>query len=169
MWTNVPPVTRLTVDREAGGGTPAAIWVGVKLTGVAGLILCPDRLDGQFAVFQSSAQANPASERLLYALMTILGVGGHRGGVALLCRLPPQHLLHSLRKAVPAGQGDRLPAYGCLVALQMHFTWGKKRAAVINMLDSSSATKLYYHTSQACVWCRGKKKEVRNNKNVCAH
>lgn len=142
MWTNSASVTRLTVDREAGRGTSGAVWEGVKLTGVAGLVLRPDRLDGQLAVVQSPAQANPTSERLLYVVMTSLGVGGHLGGVALLSRLSPQHLLHFLREAVQAGQGNRLPAYGRLVALQVHFTWDKNSAPVIHMVDSSSAETL---------------------------
>lgn len=115
--------TRLTVDREAGGGPLDAVWVCVELAGVAGLVLRPDRPDGQLGVVQSSAQANVILEVLLYVVVTFLAVGSHGGGVALLGRLPPQHLVHPLREAVRAGEGGHLPAYGSLVAHQPHFTW----------------------------------------------
>ncbi len=112
----------LTINREAGGGAFGAVWVCVELAGVAGLVLRPDRLDGQLGVAQASAQVDPPHELLHYALVAVLGVGGHGGGVALLGRLSPQHLAHPLREAVPARQGDRPPAHGRLVALQVDFT-----------------------------------------------
>lgn len=89
----------------------------MELTGVAGFILRPDRLDSELRVANVLAQADPTDELIRDALVATLGAGGHGGRVALLGRLPPQHLVHLLWDAVPAGQGGRLPAHSCLVAL----------------------------------------------------
>lgn len=131
----------------------------MELAGVAGLVLRPDRLDGEMGVAQAAAQANPTRELLRYALVALLGVGGHGGGVALLGRLPPQHLVHPLREAVPAGQGGRLPAHSRLVALQAHFTWNKRNAAVIYILHQENKmikcviVCLQYVDRQDCCLC----------------
>lgn len=145
----------LTVHGEAGSGAPGAVWVRVELAGVAGLVLRPDRPDGQLGVAQAAAQANPTRELLGYALVAALGVGGHGGGVALLGRLPPQHLVHPLGEAVPAGQGGRLPAHGRLVALQAHFAWDKRHAAVIDILHQENEDDTLCHYVTVCLLCVG--------------
>lgn len=103
--TQYYPDKVLTINKEAGGGAFGAVRVCVELTGVAGLILRPDLLDGQVGVPQGEAQADPTRKLVGYVPVAVLGVGGHGGGVALFGRLPPQHLAHPLREAVPAGQG----------------------------------------------------------------
>lgn len=135
-------VPRLTIDREAGGGASAAVRVRVELAGVARLVLRLDRLDGQLGVVQGSAQADPAPEVLFHSVVAILAVGRHGGGVALLGGLPPQHLLHPLGQAVPAGEGDRLSAYDCLVAKQPHFTWDKGSAAGVKCTMKSEPYRI---------------------------
>ena len=109
----------------------------MELADVASLILRRDRLDGHLRVVQCSAQADTAPEVLLHIVVAQLVVGGHGGGVALLGRLPPQHLAHPLREAVPAGEGDWLPAYRRLVARQLHFTWDKESAPGIKCATQS--------------------------------
>lgn len=101
----------------------------MELTGVAGLVLCSHVLNGQLCVSQSSAQADPTLKRMLYFVVVALSKGSHSGGVALLGRLPPQDLLNPLGEAVPAGKGGRLPAYGRLVAIQMHLAWHKESSS----------------------------------------
>lgn len=111
----------LTVNREAGGGAPGAVWKCVKLTGVAGLVLHADLIEGQFGFSQSLAQTDPTFERLL-RVVAVFGVGGDLGSVALLGRLPPQHLANPLTQAVPARQSNWSPNNGRPVALQVYFT-----------------------------------------------
>lgn len=117
--------SRLTVNRQAGGGAPGALWVGVELAGVAGLVLHPDPLYGQPGVSHGAAQAHAAAEGLLHQRVAVLGVGRHAGCVALFGRLPPQDLSHPLREVVRAGEGGLHPAHCSLVALQAHFCWDR--------------------------------------------
>ena len=93
----------------------------MELAGVAGLVFGVDLLDGQLGVSQCPAQTNPTFV-LLLRVVAVYGGGGHSGGVALLGRLPPQHLADPLGEAVPTGQGDRLATYGRPIALQVNFT-----------------------------------------------
>ena len=94
----------------------------MELAGVAGLVLRAHGLDGELGVVQRPAQAEPTPVALLDVVVAALGVGRHGGGVALLRLLPPQHLVHILRQAVLAGEGDRPAAQSRPVALQAHFT-----------------------------------------------
>lgn len=128
------PVTRLTINREAGCGAPDAVWECVELAGVARLVLGPDRLDGQLGVSQGSAQTHTLLEHLFYDLVAMFIVGGHGGGVTLLGYLCPQHLVHPLREAVPAGEGGRLTAHSRLVAIQTHFTCDKGNVCIIYII-----------------------------------
>lgn len=101
----------------------------MKLAGVAGLVLRAHAQDRQPAVLQRGTQPDPVPE-LLGCVGAPLGVGRHGGGVALLRRLRPQHLADALREAVPAGEGDGLPAYGRPVPLQVHFTCKNKFCSI---------------------------------------
>lgn len=94
----------------------------MELAGVAGLVLSPQLQDGELGVAQAATQAHPTPELLADALVVTPGIRGHSGGVALLGRLPPQHLVHPVGEAIPAGEGGRLPAHRRLVALQVHLT-----------------------------------------------
>lgn len=87
----------------------------MELTGVAGLVLCAHRQQGQLRVVQGSTQAHSTSEGVFDTEVAFLAVGGHSGGVTLLRGLPPQHLLHSHWEAVPAGECGRIPTNGRLV------------------------------------------------------
>ena len=139
----------------------------MELAGVARLVLRPGLLDGQLGVTQAAAQANPTHELVSYGLVATLSVGGHGGGVALLGRLPPQHLEHPLRDAVPARQGGRLPAHGRLVALQAHFTWE------MNMIECLIAFKLNVglicFTRLLFVRSHANRRSLGVMKNVYAH
>lgn len=157
METGNRKETALTINRQAGGGLHSAVWICVELAGVARLVLRLHLLDGQLGVGQASAQTNPTHELIRHALVAVLGVGGHGGGVALFGRLPPQHLLDPLGEAVPAGEGGGVPAHGRLVAIQVHFTWGKGKAAVMKMKTQCGLT---------CVQKLWKEKE--SQKCVCA-
>lgn len=94
----------------------------MELAGVARLVHCPDLGDGQLSFAEAAAQADPLAELVADPELAVLPVGGHGGAVALLGCLPPQHLLHPLGEAVPAGEGGRLPAHRRLIALYRSFT-----------------------------------------------
>lgn len=95
----------------------------MELAGVARLVHRPDLLDGQLSAAEAAVHTEAPGEAIRHAELAVLPVGGHSGGVALLGRLLPQHLLHPLREAVAAGEGGRLPAHHRLVALCGSFTW----------------------------------------------
>lgn len=112
----------LTINGKAGCGSFGAIRIRVELTGVARFVFCPDLLDGQLSVAKATAQADPPDELIFYAELAMPPVGGHGGGVTLFGCLHPQHLLHPLGEAVPAGEGGRLPAHYRLISLYVSFT-----------------------------------------------